>query len=206
MPTGYTSNIGNDQTFEDFLLGCARAFGACLHQRDDASGEKPKLRTVDDHYNERILEAAAELGAFVTMNRQQRETTGQELKDEAIEHAQKRFNEKVLLKNKYDAMLQQVYQWNPPTQDHANLKQFMIDQINESVKFDCDMTYALKDLQDTQSKTPEHYHADRVKALEWDVKYYTEESEKEAKRVEEANRWISALYDSLGIEYEYVAD
>jgi len=37
MPSGFTSDIydGKKITFKDFTLKCARAFGACIHLRDD---------------------------------------------------------------------------------------------------------------------------------------------------------------------------
>lgn len=34
-------------------------------------------------------------------------------------------------------MLDQVQLWQPPTDDHMGLKEFMIQQIEESIKFDC---------------------------------------------------------------------
>lgn len=206
MPTGYTSEIANDQTFEDYLLGCARAFGACIHQRDDAMRDKPKLRTVSNWYEESILELEAELGAIKTMNRQQREEYGQELKEEYIKYAQEAFNEKVLLKNKYDAMLQKVLAWNPPTPDHVNLKQFMIDQINDSIKFDCDTNYTLEQLTKATNADPLKLVDEKAAGYEESIRYYEEQAIKDQERVDNANRWISALYDSLGIEYEYVAD
>lgn len=202
MPTGYTADIENDQSFESFLLGCARAFGACMHQRDDATGTKPKLRPADSYHEQALLEAEAELGAYKTMNREQKEQAGQELKDEQEKWQQEDFNKKILLKNKYDAMTLKVQAWNPPTADHVNLKKFMLDQINESIRFDCDTGYILKLLQETQDKTAMQFYEGHVQSLERDVKYHEEELEKDNKRNAEANQWIMALYDSLGIEYE----
>ena len=202
MPTGYTAGIENDISFEDYLLSCARAFGACDHQRNDSMKAKPKLRDVSDHYEENILEMEAELGAIRSMNREQREKYGQELKDEYIAYAQKSFNEKVLLKNKYDAMLAKVQAWNPPTPDHANLKQFMIDQINDSIRYDCDTAYTLEKLTEATNAKPVALVEEKAAGYESSIKFYEEEWAKEKQRVEEDNRWISALYDSLGIEYE----
>ena len=49
MPTGYTTDIynGKDVTFKDFALKCARAFGACIHQREDNIDDLPKLKKHD---------------------------------------------------------------------------------------------------------------------------------------------------------------
>ena len=62
MPTGYTEDIynGKDVTFKDFALKCARAFGACVHQRDDDANDPPKLREPNTgYYEERLKKAKA---------------------------------------------------------------------------------------------------------------------------------------------------
>ena len=50
MATGYTMDIydGKNVSFEDFCLSCARAFGACILQRDDNTSIKPQLQKASD--------------------------------------------------------------------------------------------------------------------------------------------------------------
>lgn len=203
MPTGYTADIGDKEvSFEDFLLGCARAFGACLHQRDDNAKIKPTLREMSNYHEEQLLQAEAELGAFLTMNREQKEAAGEELKSEATDQTQARLNEKIALKGKYEAMLAKAQAWNPPTPDHMNLKQFMIDQLNESINFDCNLKYNIEELSRLSAMTAMDFYNDQVGRLQQAVGYHTDEHQKEIQRVEEANKWIISLYDSMGIEYE----
>jgi len=38
---------------------------------------------------------------------------------------------------KYQYMLKKANEWQPPTSDHIKLKDFMIQQISESIKHDC---------------------------------------------------------------------
>ena len=38
MPTGYTAPIKDGISFNDFMWGCARAFGALIMMRDDPPG------------------------------------------------------------------------------------------------------------------------------------------------------------------------
>ena len=199
MPTGYTADIANDISFEEYALRCARAFGAFIHQRDDSLSDGPKLREESNYYQEKVIEAEAELGALQTMTMEQKEATGQELKDAEIEQQQKWFNEKVLLKNKYEAMLAKVNEWTPPTSEHAQLKQFMADQIVQSIDFDCNTAAAIESLRKASEMTPLEYYAKEVKDLEWKVIYYAEEADKEQKRNTEANAWIDALCGSLGV-------
>ena len=56
MPSGYTENIyyGKEVAFKDFALGCARAFGACVMQRDDPADEKPKIMPEESYHTEEL--------------------------------------------------------------------------------------------------------------------------------------------------------
>lgn len=204
MPTGYTADIENDITFEDYLLGCARAFGACLHQRDDNTKTKPKLRSVDNSYHIDALSAAkaevAKLEAMKGVN--DRTAFGKKVIAEENAFNQEYFNKKVSLKNKYEAMLQKAYNWFPPTPDHENLKKFMIEQIISSIDYDCDTKYAMDRLTELSKANPLDKYNDALRRAYKDVEYHETELMKERERNADANKWIMSLYDSLGIEYD----
>src|SRR2546425_1153733 len=38
---------------------------------------------------------------------------------------------------RYRAMPAHVEAWDPPTGDHQTFKEFMLDQLNQSIQFDC---------------------------------------------------------------------
>ena len=203
MATGYTADIANDISFEDFALGCASAFVNSAFVNYDGSTTKPELQVFDEaYYMESILTSEAELGAIKTMDRQQREDYGKELKDEHIATAQKYFNDRVLLKNKYDDMIIKVQAWMLPTNEHANLKKFMLDQINDSSHYDCDTAYWLEHLTKASNADILKLVDEKIKELVTVIATTEEAMNKESRRVEETNRWISSLYGSLGIQYD----
>lgn len=206
MPTGYTANIENDITFEDYVLGCARAFGATMHQRDDNMKDKPKLRNIESSYHVDALSEAkktvAELEAMVGVN--DRTKYGKKVIEEETASEQKYFNEKVSLRNKYEAMLQKAYNWFPPTPDHENLKTFMIEQITQSIDFDCNTKYTMDRLTELSKANPLDKYKDDLRRAYKNVEYHETELMKERQRNVDANKWISALYDSLGIEYDTI--
>jgi hypothetical protein len=199
MPTGYTANIEKGESFEDFVLGCARAFGACIHQRDDSMKDKPKLREVSSYYEDKLPETLAELGYLQSLTDSQIDEYGKELRDNEIARIQKAIEEKRVLKDKYMAMLDKVGAWNPPTQDHVGLKEFMTKQIVDSINFDCDTKYYIESLQAAITKNAIEFYNDAVESTERSVKFYEGELEKEKTRVAESNNWIIELYKSLGI-------
>ena len=202
MPTGYTHDIENGQTFEDYALRCARAFGACTLQRDESANERPKLREESSLYEEKLPEALAEYGYLMSLNNKQQEEYGTEERDKEIVSIQASLEKKRDLESKYRDMLNKVELWVPPTNNHVSLKGFMIKQITDSIEFDCNTTYYIEELQKAITKKPADFYADAVKKTEWNCNYYQEELEKDQQRTEEANAWIMDLYKSLGIDYE----
>jgi hypothetical protein len=206
MPTGYTANIENDMTFEDYVLGCARAFGATMHQRDDNMNDKPKLRNIESsHHIDALSRAKAEVAKLEAMRGvNDRTAFGKKVIEEEAASNQEYFNKKVSLRNKYEAMLQKAYNWFPPTPDHENLKKFMIEQITQSIDFDCDTKYAMDRLTALSKANPLDKYKEALNRAYKDVEYHETELMKERERNAGANKWISALYDSLGIEYDTI--
>lgn len=203
MPTGYTANIAEGQEFADFVLGCARAFGACVHQRDDSMSDKPRKRGDESSYHVKKLEEAhVELNRLKEMTPKERDELGAKAQQEEIDACQRRFNEKVILRAKYDDMLAKVAGWRPPSPDHENLKKFMIDQINDSIGWDCNTKYDLDELTKATSAKPRDFYNKAVGQAEWDIKYHSEQAAKEKERNSDADRWIEQLYTSLGVEYQ----
>jgi hypothetical protein len=58
MPTGYTAPIADGMTFEQYALGCARAFGALVTMRDEPSDAPIPEKLEPDTYYQRSLEAS----------------------------------------------------------------------------------------------------------------------------------------------------
>jgi len=202
MPTGYTHDIKNGITFEDYAFKCALAFGACLPQRDESANERPKLREESSLYEEKLPEALAEYGYLMSLNNKQQNEYGTEERDKEIANIQASLEKKRDLESKYRNMLNKVEAWPPPTNNHVSLKGFMIKQIAESIEFDCNTNHYIEELQKAITKKPADFYADAVKKAEWNCNYYEEELEKDLKRTEESNAWIMDLYKSLGIEYD----
>lgn len=194
MPTGYTADIyeGKNVSFSDFALLCARAFGACIEQRDDDANDKPKLieKNDKDNYNIKRLEEA----------KMWKKPTKAEF-DDYVKKQTAYYNEQIDKQNKlkasYQQMLDKANDWTPPTSEHEGLKQFMIDQLSESLKFDCGNHYYKRELIDVQHLTYEKYVNDMRASNKRDIEYHTEQLKKDNERVDARNEWISALYKSL---------
>ena len=194
MPTGYTANVADGRVVElrDFALICARAFGATVMQRDEPLTEEPRHRVESMYHVNALREAQAKWEYAQTMTI---ETAARAMFAERAEirEADARYRtEKYATRARYEAMIAQVETWEPPTPDHAKMKEFMAQQLADSMQSDC-----ADWVRETPEQTPaEWLMARRLKALR-DIAHHADEQTKEIKRCAETNAWIDALYASL---------
>lgn len=208
-PTGYTAAVqdGTVTDFKEFALTCARAMGACIMQRDDDLDEKPKLVEPSDYYDKALRDAENKLRALVkTSSTVLRKKLLLEAKNR-IESSKKTIREQDEQKKRYDKMLVKVYNYTPPSPDHKNFKQFMIEQLKDSIKFDCGGDYYEENLEREIKEYDSLVNSDLAflqqkkkelaKSFLRDIEYYTKKRDEEIKRTNERNRWITQLYNSL---------
>src|SRR4051812_1949420 len=127
MPTGYTAKIYENKpiSFEDFALECARAFGACIMQREENSDVKPKLNEESNYHSEALDKAKKELDEFLNTKRTKLALDFAEDQQKSIKDANDSIKKITEMRKRYEKMIVEVEKWIPPTKDHVNLKSFM---------------------------------------------------------------------------------
>lgn len=197
MATGYTSKIEDGATFKQFIMGCARAFGALIDMRDDPhDAEIPKEFKVSGYHSNALKTVETELAAIKQITPAQAEVRAKQKFDNETLANNNRIGQKQDLKRKYEAMLTKAKAWQPPSSDHEGLKTFMIEQIKSSIKFDCDTKYDL-DRPPVALLTPTEWLAKETKRIESDVDYHKKHHQEEVDRVAGRNLWVKQLRDSL---------
>lgn len=184
MATGYTQKIKEGIGFREFVLDCARAF---VYNAAELKEKKP------NDFHKRGLQKAKEKLKEVqkislTMAKEKTEKDYQRIKKCYKELNQ----EKKDLRVKYERMLKQVIDWQPPTSKHKHIKGFMIEQIESSIKFDCSYTE-----DEPIKKTPEEWIESKIKSCQRNIKYHSEGWEEEQERIKSNNEWLRQLKDSL---------
>lgn len=195
MPTGYTAAIAKGISFKTFILDCARAFGACVTLRDEPGGGEaiPDEFEPSTTYKDAAIKAQKEIDAIEAMTEDEIDAAIEIEYTVALCKYERQLRETADLKNKYLVMINAVHKWEPPTDDHVELKTFMLDQIDKSVKLDCNISYLTKPIK----LSPSAWKLSKVqKALE-NVIYYTKEHKKEIERTANRNEWIKALRESI---------
>lgn len=194
MPTGYTAAIKDGVTFEAFAMGCARAMGACISMRDEPSNaEIPEVFEPSGYNGEALKDTQAELEVISSLTPQEAEGKARAEYDKEVARRQESRRKDEALQVKYEAMLADVEAWEPPTTDHIGLKEFMRDQITESIRFDCDVLHS----QDPVLLSGQDW-VDKERERTMDrVSYNAKEHAAEVERAKGRTAWVKALRESL---------
>ena len=197
MPTGYTLDLydGKDITFEEFVLKCARAFGALIDMRDEPMDAPiPERFEPSDHHLEELEKAKRRLKEIRKWNEEKAEQEAERAYREALKEREEFIKKNKLIRKRYEDMLSKVQKWKPPTIEHASLKQFMIQQLLESIEFDCFVPEM------PQRLSGEEYREQQIKKALSDIEYHEKEYAEEVNRVYEKNKWLLSLRESLKID------
>ena len=195
MPTGYTDKLMSEgEDFRTFALTCARAFGACVMQRDAPMDQPPKKQIRNDYHVNAVKDARIRLAALRAMTPEQQRAKGVAMRQLAVNSARASHAKSQVENARLDEMASQVQAWVPPTDEHKGLRDFMLDQIKISRD---DPTWADKWLREAEEKTPESYFVEAISSAVRDIAYHEKELTKEMERNESRNEWIDKLYESL---------
>lgn len=183
------------QTFPDFVMQCARAMGACVEMRDDSFDAKiPKRFEPHDYHQRRTKEARAELKRLRGMNNREKIDYGKAQNKADIKRNEEWLAKETQQNTRLVEMEQKVMAWKPPTNDHVDLKKFMLEQLNISKN---SPDYVSKSLTEAKAKAPMDYYSAAVKQAERDIEYNTKEHAKEVERANGRTNWIEQLRASL---------
>ena len=199
MPTGYTADIadGKAVTFEEFAWGCARAFGALIAMRDEPTGaEIPDAFVVDDYHAKAHAKAQERLSEVLTWDI----ATARRMADDAYRKAHDAWlasrEREDATRVRYAAILDKAMAWEPPSPEHQEFKDFMIQQLTESMRFDCPTD---------RSWYPEpvpmgaaDFKDQAIEQAQRDITYHAEQHAAAVERTAERNLWVRALRRSLG--------
>ena len=199
MPTGYTYSVQNGEVTElkNFILTCAKGFGAFIHMRDDGISSDIKYREVGEYYSRRLENTKREFEEFKLLSDEEIQKQLDESYERRVKEQKeglKRFDEQ---KQRYLDMIDKVKEWIPPTEDHIKLKEFALEQLNSSLEFDCSDSSRNYYLQEPFKDTVEEYRVYKIKSYLKDLEYYSKSYRDELESVEKANKWIRDLIESL---------
>lgn len=203
MATGYTHDIinGNITEFKDFALLCTRAFGATIHMRDEGLDTPYEPRKVSTYHSDAIVKNIDELKAVKAMSPEDYEKKLETKWTDVITRYQQSIEESKKNFELLSSMLDEARAFVPPTSEHENFKEFMIQQLVSTIDFDCNIDYYLREIKVIESKLEsfnvEEERAEEIQSLEKSIAYHTRELNDEITRVKDSNKWMADLFKAF---------
>ena len=200
MPTGYTADISATTTFKEFALRCARNFGALILMRDDAMDAPiPEAFEPSDYHRKALDDAKSRLAAAKEMTVSEAARQIQESNQKALSDQKRVTAERDTLLANYRRMAGLVEAWQEPSLDHRNMKKFMLDQLRDSIEWDCpdDGGDFVRRCYSTFAGSPADWIADCIRRAEHDLEYHTKHEREEQERTAARNLWVKQLRESL---------
>ncbi|WP_312381575.1 hypothetical protein [Stutzerimonas balearica] len=195
MPTGYTAPIADGITFEQFVMGCARGFGALIMMRDEpANAPIPERFEPSDYHLCKLDEAHSRFDEISSLTPEACEHRAAQQYHDAETQRRIRIKEIGELRQKYDAMIQAVDEWAPPSAEHIHLKEFMRKQLTESIDFDCDASYYAIE---TPRLSGQVWLEQQLEKARRDIAYHEQQHKEEVERTNQRNEWLRLLRESL---------
>lgn len=195
MPTGYTSDIyaGKKVSFQEFALNCARAFGALIELRDSPRDAKiPNEFKPSDYHTKELKEANKKLNQAQEFSDTEIGVLAKQDYEKSLESYNEYKQKGLELKGRYEEMLTHVEAYQAPSPDHIEFKNFMVEQLKNSIKYDTNYHGERPNL-----KTPEEWRKDEIKSATWSINYHSEEHAKEVEWCAEKTEWVRKLKESL---------
>lgn len=202
MATGYTAGVadGTITTFREYALQCARAFGACVTLRDDPLNAEIAESQPSDYHEKALAEAEVELAAFVAMDESDLRQMHDREYEENVASATRTFEEKELTLQRYKSMLAAAKAFRPPSPEHEEYAKFLVSQLQESIRWDCDASYwnDLSHWENLKTRVPlETWVSEKLARLRWTVDYHRKHHREELERTAARNNWVAQLKEAL---------
>ena len=198
MPTGYTAQIADGITFKEYALGCARAFVALIEMRDDPSGAPiPEEFVASSYHADTVANAEASLRELELMDAETAQARADAAAKKDMAYHTKAIADSLVLRGKYEAMLESAQAYIAPSDDHREFKAFMVSQIKDSIKFDCGSDYHQRQIAQMNHQTGAEWIADQRANLQREVEYHSGGLAAERERAAERTAWVKQLKESL---------
>ena len=201
MATGYTYKVaeGKITEFTDYALIIARAFGPFIHQREDSMDAELRWPDLDMLHFKELRKANKELEKFYRTSDDEFERL-RDLDFKSRKKSDAAYTKETDLKlSRYNAMLKKVKQWKAPSNEHIKFKEFMISQLEDSIKFDTPFSSKPSD---PEEDTLDKFKLDILRRIKWDINYHTKEARASYDRYVYNIDWIHKLYESLNIKMQ----
>jgi hypothetical protein len=201
MPTGYTAKLCDEgQSFEEFVWTCARAMGFMIHMRDDSlntpiyRADSSSAYDTTKHHREGIEKAKQELTRIKQMSDTEvRRKLKAENEKKTAEYEESVIKQTAVCK-RLDEMRAHVEAWQPPNPEFDNFKKFMLQQLDETIKWDGGLPDP-----PTLTTSVSKWRTETLKSWQRNLEYHEKYLAEDQGRNKDRNKWMDELDASVPI-------
>lgn len=198
MPTGYTAGVvdGSVKTFEEFAKKCMRAFVG--HMRDDPWDADYAPVRPSDYERESVEKLTKELKEIEAEDEARLWDAEVKRIKSSIQDYVKLSKERCKKNKRLKAMLQRVKAFVPPTDRHACIKDFMIQQLEISNENSDFCLRCIEDYNKTlQAGMPKDYKKHLIAEKKQELKRAKKAYAEEVARCEANNKWCDEFLRAI---------
>ena len=171
------------------MLKCARAMTELSPIKSQLpDGPIPKEFQPSDWRLRELEKFKQKLAEIQSWDEERAEQEAEKAYQKDVEDRNKIIARELQIRQRYEKMLAQVHAWIPPTPSHRKLKKFMIDELKESIRLDCE---GVPD--EPQRLSGIEYKQQQIEEVQKNIELH----KREIKRVQEAIGWLRTLLKSL---------
>lgn len=194
MATGYTYRVveGLTTTLEQFALHAATSFVY------DCSVLPEKFENDDlEYHKERLDDAKAELKALRALKTvAAQQAYGQKIIADSIVRTEKSVERLKAQRDRILSMQKQVKAWKP-LKTVQNVKKYMLEQLTETLRTDCDVDYYKREVIRLRAADPLDYYKNALKYAVQTIDHAKKQIDESKKTVKQSNQWLKDLRKSL---------
>lgn len=193
MPNEYTQNIydGKEVSFSHFVIQCARNSGVFLGVLEENEPIPEKF----EPSNEQLVKLRDAMDRLSTIEAWDDETSSIMAVDEferGVEEARLHNDRVKQLKRRYEAMFSKASAWEPPSQGHRSLKDFMLSKLGKSI----DADYSLMAIPD-KPLSGAAFKEKQIELMRQEILFHATEYKKEVESAANRSEWVLQLNESL---------
>ena len=203
MPTGYTAYIedGEITTGAEFLKLCTRAFGIAIELKDEPlSIPTPTHFELNSYYKKRYIEALENLLQAYKLTFEEATYHMKNDYEKRISNYKSLVDKEIATNKKYEKIRKEVVEWNPPTEEHKDLKKFALEQIDMSMtkqKYIDEYIEKSKEEFDDRDDAIKSYIQDNINFRQEEVHRAYTDLQNALEKTKHKNEWMTKFLDSL---------
>lgn len=122
--------------------------------------------------------------------------------EQDVKYHSQRIEQIKVIREKLEYLLEQARKYEPPTPEHVEIKEFMVQQLESTIEHDCDLSYheAYIEMTNSLKDKPIDPKAIRDSLLDDNIKdmQHAEERLKDnINKCNEANKWVEVFLNSI---------